>query len=164
MKIPFLFLCGATLLFLSACATTPAVSPQVTAAIKAHHVNQGTYEKTLHGESLDYNDIVNLVKKRVASSVIVAYLRSTEQVYQFSHKQLRYLRSIGAKPELLNYLNETEGFYGPRSTIGHHFNKYLQNNVLFNPNQKKIYYNDPITPCWYDSAYEQSCYSPFYLD
>lgn len=149
------------LLFLSACSTGPTVSPQVTSAVSAHDVDQGTYNKIAQGQTLDYNDIVNLVSKKVPTDIIVGYLQSTETSYHLSHQQIHHLRSLGAKPELLNYLNESEGFYGPEPTIAHNFKKYFKENVLINLHPKKVYYNGPITPCWYDDAYEQSCYSPF---
>lgn len=164
MKSSFLSLITLGILFLfSGCATGPTVDPQVTALVSAHHVDQGTYEKMLRGQVLNYNDIVNLVQKRVPSSIIVGYLRSTEHIYNFTYEQLRDLRSLGAGSELLNYLTETEGFYGTHETPSHGSKvpKYVRDNSMLNQDKQPFFYNEPIVDDWYDSAYEESCYSPF---
>jgi len=170
MKVPFFqtqvasmgvscFLGG--LLFFSGCATGPTVDPQVTSAVSAQGVSGVTYEKMLHGESLNYNDITRLVQKRVPSSIIVGYLRSTEKIYNFSEEQLHQLRHRGATPQLLNYLNETEGFYGKPKKTGFKVPKYIRDNSMLNQDQQPFFYNEPIVDDWYDSAYEESIYSPF---
>ncbi|MFI0348789.1 MAG: hypothetical protein ACH346_08565 [Chthoniobacterales bacterium] len=163
MKTSSLFFAVIAFSFLSGCATGPAVDPQVTAVVSAHHVDQGTYDKISHGQSLDYNDLTNLVKSKVPSSIIVGYLRSTEKVYHFSNQQLRHLRSLGAKREVINYLNETEGFYGPPRSASHGLKvpKYVRDNTMLNQDKQPFFYNEPIIDDWYDSAYEESCYSPF---
>lgn len=158
----FILLCASLLFFLTGCATGPAVDPQVTAAVSAHHVPQATYDKVNRGQRLDYNDIEILVRKRVPSYVIVGYLRSTEAVYNFTYAQLRHLRAIGGTPQLLNYLSETQGFYG-RVAAAKKWSipKYIKENSMLYQDQQPFFYNEPIVDDWYDSAYEESCYSPF---
>ena len=158
-----LVLCTLLMFSFSGCATGPTVDPQVTAAVSAHHVPQATYDKMVRGGHLNYNDIVTLVKQRVPSQIIVGYLRSTEVVYNFSYDQLRHLRAMGATPEVLNYLSETQGFYGNNTTpsTGLKVPKYVKDNSMLNQDKQPFFYNEPIVDDWYDSSYEESCYSPF---
>ena len=159
----FLVLSLVGLFCISGCANGPRVDPQVTAAVSAHNVTSGTYDKIARGETLDYNDIMQLVKKRVPSQVIVGYLRSTEVVYNFTYGELRNLRSVGATPEVLNYLTETQGFYGNNQapSNGWKVPKYIRANSMLNQDKQPFFYNEPIVDDWYDSAYEESCFSPF---
>lgn len=152
------------LFFFSGCATGPTVDPQVTAAVSAHQVSAQTYDKMLRGGALDYSDIAQLVQKGVPSNIIVGYLRSTECVYNFSYEQLQQLRHLGAAPQVLNYLTETQGFYGNNTTPpkqGSKVPKYVRTNSMLNQDKQPFFYNEPIVDDWYDSAYEESCYSPF---
>jgi hypothetical protein len=154
-----LFLC-------SGCATGPKVDPQITAAVAAANVNKGTYDRIFNAQSLGYDDIVNLVKGRIPTHIIVGYLRSTQKIYDFSYSQLAALKAAGAKPHLLNYLTETEGFYGnnvPRKS-GNKVPGDVKYNTKLNQDQQPFYYNAPLIDDWYDSAYTESCYSPFSFD
>lgn len=156
---------GGTLLFflLAGCATGPTVDPQVTSAVISHGVSGATYEKMLRGGALDYSDIAQLVEHKVPSNIIVGYLRSTESVYNFSYEQLQKLRQLGASPQVLNYLTETQGFYGNNTSPskGSKVPKYIRTNSMLNQDKQPFFYNEPIVDDWYDSAYEESCYSPF---
>ncbi|MCE9543371.1 MAG: hypothetical protein K8R38_07640 [Verrucomicrobia bacterium] len=148
------------------CATGPKVDPQITAAVASANVNKVTYDKIFNAQTLDYADIMNLVNGRVPSHISVGYLRSTQKVYNFNYAQLAALKSAGAKPHLLNYLTETQGFYGnnqPRKT-GSKVPSYVKNNTKLNQDQQPFYYNAPMIDDWYDSAYTESCYSPFSFD
>lgn len=155
--------CAVTLIFFSSCANGPTVDPQVTAAISAHHVPSETNNKITRGQHLDYSDIMNLVASGVPSHIIVGYLRSTGVVYNFTYAQLRHLRAKGATSEVLNYLSETQGFYGNNKTPSSGFKvpKYIRTNSMLNQDKQPFFYNEPIVDDWYDSAYEESCYSPF---
>jgi hypothetical protein len=150
------FLCGG-------CASGPQVDPQITAAVAAHNVDKGTYNKISNAQTLDYSDIMNLVKGRVPSHITVDYIRSTQKVYDFNFTQLAALKSAGAKPHLLNYLTETQGFYGnnqPRKS-GSKVPNDVKYNTKLNQDQQPFFYNAPAVDDWYDSAYTESCYSPF---
>ena len=150
-------------LWLSACASTPQVNPAVATALSSRGVDQGTYTKVTQGSVLDYNDILNLLEKKVPANVIVGYLQSTRKAYNFTYSQLQGLKAAGATPQLLNYLTETQGFYGvntPRQA------------ARLTGEQKRAYYNTPgyqsqgpiSTPLvdeWADPGYEESLYSPF---
>lgn len=155
-----------SLMLFGGCATGPQVDPQITAAVAAAHVDKSTYDKIYNARSLDYADIMNLVRGRVPSRIAVDYLRSTQKVYDFSYSQLAGLKAAGAKPHLLNYLTETQGFYGvntaPRS--GSKIPSYVKNNSKLNQDQQPFFYNAPLIDDWYDSAYTESCYSPFSFD
>ena len=151
------------LLWLSACASTPQVNPAVAAALSSRDVDQGTYSKVTHGAVLDYNDIANLLEKKVPANIIIGYLQSTRKTYDFSYNQLQSLKAAGATPQLLNYLTETQGFYG--------VNTQRQAQRL-SGEQKRAYFNSPgyqsqgpfSTPLideWADPGYEESLYSPF---
>ena len=75
-------------LWLSACASTPQVNPAVAAALSSRGVDQGTYAKVTQGSVLDYNDILNLLEKKVPTNIIIGYLQSTRKAYNFSYGQL----------------------------------------------------------------------------
>jgi hypothetical protein len=154
-----LFLC-------SGCASGPQVDPQITAAVAAANVNKATYNKIYNAQTLDYGDIKNLVSAHVPSHVIVDYLRSTQKVYNFSYAQLAALKSSGAKPHVLNYLTETQGFYGNNNPqkSGSKVPNAVKYNTKLNQDQQPFYYNAPMIDDWYDSAYTESCYSPFSFD
>ena len=154
-----LFLC-------SGCATGPKVDPQITAAVASANVNKSTYNKIFNAQTLDYADIMNLVNGRVPSHITVGYLRSTQKVYDFSYSQLASLKAAGAKPHLLNYLTETQGFYGNNvpPKPGNKVPGDVKYNTKLNQDQQPFYYNAPLIDDWYDSAYTESCYSPFSFD
>jgi hypothetical protein len=147
---------------LSSCASTQQVDPAVATALSSRGVDQGTYIKVTQGRVLD---ISNLVSKNVPSSTIVSYLQSTRKAYNFSYAQLQGLKSEGASAQLLNYLTETQGFYGASTAQqtarltgeqkrAYYHSKYYQD-------QQPFAYNQPEIDDWYDSGYEESLYSPF---
>lgn len=158
------------LLFLSAvlmagCASGPQVDPAITSAASSRGVNPGTVLKMTNARVLDYDDIQNLVSKGVPASTMVAYLNSTRKVYDFSYAQLAGLKSAGATPQLLNYLTETQGFYGNNSPRQKAKVAKMQKDQYFNSpyyqDRQPFAYNEPVIDDWYDSAYEESLYSPF---
>jgi len=153
---------------LAGCASGPEVDPQITAALSARSVPATTYDKIAHAQVLGYDDIVNLVEKEVPTHIIVAYLQSTEKVYNFSYSQLKALKGDGATPQLLNYLSETEGFYGHTTPAATARTKKHQNAEYYNSplyqDEQPFAYNEPIIDDWYDSGYEESLYSPFSMD
>jgi hypothetical protein len=150
-------------LWFSACASTPQVNPAVAAALSSRGVEQGTSTKVTQGSVLDYNDILNLVEKDVPAHIIIGYLQSTRKAYNFSYSQLQGLKAAGATPQLLNYLTETQGFYGAKTP---------QQTARLTGEQRRAYFNSPgyqsqgpfSTPLideWADPGYEESLYSPF---
>ena len=146
------------------CAGGPKVDPQITSAVASSHVNKGTYDKICNAQALDYDDIRALAQAHVPSHIVVDYLRSTQRVYDFSEDQLADLKEAGARPHLLNYLTETQGFYGnnkPVNTSGQKVPKYVQDNSKLNQDKQPFFYNEPVVDDWYDSAYTESSYSPF---
>ena len=161
-----LILLAALAVFVVGCASSgPQVDPAVTAAATARGVNPGTVLKMSNARVLDYDDIVNLVSKGVSSNTIVAYLNSTRKVYDFSYAQLAGLKSAGATPQLLNYLTETQGFYGNNSPRQKARVAKMQKDQYYNSpyyqDKQPFAYNAPAIDDWYDSGYEESLYSPF---
>jgi len=156
-----LALCG----FLVGCATGPQVDPQITTTMQQRGVSYAVYNKVSNGQVLDYNDITELVVKKVPANITVGYLRSTRKIYTFSYAQLQALQSAGASPQLLNYLTETEGFYGSPSQKQKDSISKMQKDAYFNTPQYQdeapFAYNEPVIDDWYDSGYEESLYSPF---
>lgn len=150
-------------IWLAACASTPQVDPAVATALSSRGVEQSTYDKVTQGSALDYDDILNLLRKDVPTHIIVSYLQSTQRVYNLSYAQLQGLKAAGATPQLLNYLTETQGFYG--------VNTPRQRGRLTGE-QRRAYYDTPGyqsqqpfgTPTideWVDPGFEESLYSPF---
>ncbi len=152
-------------LFLAACATTSQIDPTVSASLHTHGVNQGTSDKMINGQVLDYDDIYQLVQKGVPSNTITAYLQSTRKVYNFSYGQLNSLKAAGATPQLLNYLTETQGFYGVNTAAQKQRLTGEQRRAYYGTrkyqDQQPFAYNYPAVDDWYDSGYEESLYSPF---
>ena len=150
-------------IWLAACASTPQVDPAVATALSSRGVEQSTYDKVTRGSALDYEDIMNLLRRDVPTHIIVSYLQSTQRVYNLSYGQLQSLKAAGATPQLLNYLTETQGFYGvntPRQA------------ARYGGEQRRAYYdtpgyqaqqpfNTPLVDEWVDPGYEESVYSPF---
>ena len=163
-RIPILVMVIACISF-AACGTTPQVNPDVSAALASRGVEQSTAEKVNSGRVLGYEDIRNLVAKGVPSNIIIAYLQSTRKVYNFTYAQLQGLKAAGATPQLLNYLSETQGFYGSNSPRQRARTDREQKDRYYNSplaqDQAPFAYNPPIIDDWYDSAYEESLYSPF---
>ena len=156
---------AAVSIFLSACASNPGVDPAVISAASSRGVSPATCNKMTNARPLEYGDIQNLVIKKVPSATIVGYLNSTRKVYDFSYAQLANLKSEGASPQLLNYLTETQGYYGNNSPKQKSRVAKMQHGEYYNSpnyqNQQPFAYNPPIIDDWYDSAYEESLYSPF---
>jgi len=159
---------SAAFLALAGCSSGPEVDPQVTAALASRNVNAATYAKVYHARPLDADDIANLVEKKVPTQIIIGYLQSTEKVYNFSYSQLKSLRADGASPQLLNYLSETQGLYGYNPPAAMLRTKKAQNAAYYNSplyqDETPFNYNEPVVDDWYDSAYEESLYSPFSLE
>ena len=160
-----LSLLAAAGVFLAACASTPQVDPAIAAALSSRNVNQATYTKVVNGRVLDYNDIYELVQKGVPSQIVVSYLQSTQKVYNFTYGQLQSLKAAGATPQLLNYLSETQGFYGVNTPKQKARLSGEQKRAYYNTpgyqDQQPFAYNQPEVDDWYDSGYEESLYSPF---
>ena len=150
-------------IWLAACASTPQVDPAVVTALSSRGVEQSISSKVTQGSSLNYDDILNLVRKDVPTHIIISYLQSTEKVYNLDNAQLQGLKSAGASTQLLNYLTETQGFYGvntPRQA------------ARLSGEQRRAYYDTPgyqaqqpfgtpVLDEWVDPGYEESLYSPF---
>lgn len=162
---PRLILLAALAVFVGGCASGPQVDPAVTSSATSRGVNPGTVLKMSNARVLDYDDILNLVSKGEPSSTIVAYLNSTRKVYDFSYAQLAGLKSAGATPQLLNYLTETQGFYGNNSPRQKATVAKMQKDQYYNSpyyqDKQPFAYNAPAIDDWYDSGYEESLYSPF---
>ena len=115
------------------------------------------------GWALDYDDLLNLVKRDVPTHIIISYLQSTQRAYNLNNAQLQGLKTAGATPQLLNYLQETEGFYGVNTPA---------RKARYHGEQRRAYYDTPgyqsqqpfgtpIIDEWVDPGYEESVYSPF---
>ncbi|MBN8710948.1 MAG: hypothetical protein BGO12_00830 [Verrucomicrobia bacterium 61-8] len=165
-RLLHLSLFAAVSVMLGACASSgPSVNPAITSAVSSRGVNSGTYLKMSHGQVLDYDDILNLVQKDVPSNIIVGYLASTRKVYDFNTAQLQGLKSAGASPQVINFLSESQGFYGKTTpaqvarTKGEQADRYYR--TPYYQDEQPFAYNAPIVDDWYDSGYEESLYSPF---
>ncbi len=160
-----LFLIAIAAVCVTGCASGPQGDPAVTAAATSRGVNPGTVLKMSNARVLDYDDIQNLVGKGVPAGTIVAYLNSTRKVYDFSYAQLAGLKTAGATPQLLNYLTETQGFYGNNSPVQKAKVAKMQKDQYYNSpyyqDRQPFAYNQPAVDDWYDSGYEESLYSPF---
>ncbi len=160
-----LFVSAFAAFLLIGCASGPQVDPAVTSAASSRGVDSGTVLKMSNARVLDYQDISNLVNKGVPTNTIVGYLNSTRKVYDLTYAQLAGLKSAGASPQLLNYLTETQGFYGNNSPKQKARTAKMQKDQYYNSpyyqDKQPFAYNQPEIDDWYDSGYEESLYSPF---
>ncbi|MEI6035380.1 MAG: hypothetical protein WCS65_14010 [Verrucomicrobiae bacterium] len=152
--------------FLIGCASSgPKVDSAVTSAASSRGVAPATVQKMTNARVLDYQDISNLVVKGVPTNTIVGYLNSTRKAYDLSYAQLAGLKSAGASAQLLNYLTETQGFYGNNSPKQKSQAAKMQKGEYYNSrhyqDEAPFAYNHPFIDDWYDSGYEESLYSPF---
>lgn len=165
MKLSWLAVsfCGAVLL--SSCASGPSVDPQITSAVSSHNVSSGVASKVDNARPLDVADIQDLVQHKVPDQMIVSYLQSTQRVYNLTYSQLQQLRSAGASSQLLNYLSETQGFYGVAGSPHKSWIKGVQKDALYRDaayqDEQPFAYNEPWVDGFYDSGYEESLSSPF---
>ena len=150
---------------LTGCASNQG-NPATASALTARGVGPSTIVKVENGQRLDYDDILNMVQKGVPTQIIMGYLESTGSVYNFGPVQLQALKEQGASPQLINYLQETQGLYGSRSGSGSSGqmqgsqSRSYYNTPLYQ-DQQPFAYNEPIIDGFYDSGYEESLYSPF---
>lgn len=148
---------------LAGCASQ--INESVNNTLTQHHVGPATTVKMQNGRALDYNDIVELVRRGVPGNIIVGYLQSTGKVYNFGPVQLQALRDQGASDQVLNFLQETQGFYGRTTPAQSQRLSKEQSAEYYNTplyqDQAPFAYNQPIVDDWYDSGYEESLYSPF---
>ena len=152
-------------LWLSACASTPQVDPAVPTALSSRGVNQVITNKVRQGWALDYDDLVNLVEKQVPTHIIISYLQSSQKAYNLTNSQIERLRTAGATPQLINYLQETEGFYGGTSSPSRVRTGEQRRAYLNTPGyQGQQPFSTPLIDEWADPAYEESLYSPFSFD
>ena len=150
---------------LASCSSATKVSPTVLSAATSRGVNSSTTAKMSSAQALDFSDIQNLVTKGVPASTVIAYLNSTRRAYHFSSAQIASLESAGATPELVNYLEESAGFFGKvPATARNNRNgepKPEYNNTQQYQDEQPFAYNEPVVDGFYDSGYEESLYSPF---
>jgi hypothetical protein len=157
--LSFGFVCSG---FLVGCGGSSQINPDITQALTTAGVTGPTYAKMQAGEKLGYGDILVLVQARVPTHIIESYLQSTEAVYKFSPNQLTALEQAGATSQLVNYLSDTGGFYNPpaASSTAQSLTPSQRNSPL-SQDQQPFAYNAPEVDYWYNSAYEESLYSPF---
>lgn len=140
-------------------------NPATVQALTARGVGPSTIVKVENGRHLTYDDISNMVERGVPTETIMGYLESTGTVYNFGSTQLQALKDKGASQQLINYLQETQGFYGrPSASRGQQMTgsqrRAYDNSPLYQ-DQQPFAYNQPIVDGFYDSGYEESLYSPF---
>jgi len=162
--------CVATVftLLITGCASGPAVDSQITDSLTSHGVTGATYQKVYGGQALGYNDIVALVRAGVPSHIIVSYLQSTEKVYNFTASQMDGLTAAGASSEVVHYLSETDGLYAYNPPAAAARTQKQQSDQYYNSplyqDEQPFGYNEPVVDGFYDSAYEESTYSPFSMN
>ena len=109
----------AAVLALAACATSsPKLPPNYVSGLRAKGVGESTLQRVQNGRVLTYNDIMDLVRHRVPTSKIIAYLKATQAPYSFNTSQLEALKRAGASQDLIGYLMGSAAFYSNNPYLG----------------------------------------------
>jgi hypothetical protein len=107
------FLSAAFALALGACATTPSGpapgTPAYFKTLESLNVAPATLKRVETGRVLSFADVLELVKRDVPGSEIVAYLQSTRASYNYTQKQVNTLMNAGADSTLVNYVGRSDG-------------------------------------------------------
>lgn len=111
MKPLALLLSALCALAFAGCATTPVPSgpPKYLAQLEAMHVAPATLQRIQGGRVLSFADVMELVKRGVPGSEIVAYLKSTRAPYNFTQTQVNALTDAGADSTLINFVGRSVG-------------------------------------------------------
>jgi len=98
-------------LALASCATPNAGvgSPRYLQTLGALHVAPATLSRIEAGRVLGFADVLELVRKGVPGTEIVAYLQSTRAPYNYTQKQINTLTNAGADSTLINYVGRSIG-------------------------------------------------------
>jgi hypothetical protein len=165
---PFCLVLGVSTLLLAACSSGPQVNSAVLSAATTRGVAPSTEQKMSNARPLALDDLENLVSKGVPSQTIISYLTSIRQTFHYTPAQLAALQSNGADTQLLAYLRESGGFYNPSSPAPGR-NRPLQpagqyTNSRGYQDEQPFAYNEPGIDGFYNSAYEESLYSPFSMN
>lgn len=96
---------------LTGCATQSLKRPAYLQELAALKVDPDTYARIYHGRVLRFEDVLELVRKGVPGSQIVAYLKQTHAPYQFNQTQINKLVNAGADSTLINFVGKSAGDY-----------------------------------------------------
>jgi hypothetical protein len=110
-SISFLF-CAAVVVLLTSCASTsgPAPgTPRYFETLESKHVATVTLKRIEAGRVLLFSDVLELVKRGVPGSEIVAYLKTTRAPYNYTQAQLNTLMDAGADSTLINFVGRSAG-------------------------------------------------------
>jgi hypothetical protein len=156
---------GAVAMLLVACSSGLQINSAVLSAATSRGVAPTTESKMSNARALDLLDLENLVSKGVPAQTIVEYLMSIRQRFRFSPEQLADLQSDGADQQLIAYLRDSSTFYSSSSTPRGAARPLVPSGQWANSrsyqNEQPFAYNEPEIDGFYNSAYEESLYSPF---
>lgn len=135
---PFLF--AAVGLCLASCATSepPAGKPRYLQTLESMSLAPATLQRIEAGRVLTFADVLELVKKGVPGSEIVAYMKSTRAPYNFTQQQLDTLTAAGADSTLYNFVGRSLGDFMIDAQ-----DEAQQQQLRQNAKWKKEMWNDP---------------------
>lgn len=154
-------------LLLTACASSQNPAPaDFAAAANLPGVPPPVVQKIQNSQPLTFPDLLALTRSRVPASIIEGYLHHIEQAPALTSPELEELARAGAPRQLLSFLAHPAGFFGPPIAPlpppGAARREYL--NTPAAQARQPFASTLPAVDYWYNSAYEESLYSPFNLD
>lgn len=153
-----------TVLAIAACATLQPqqqIDPKILAEFSKRGVSELTTAKVRDGMPLNVDDVAACAKAGVPGPGLVSYMQSTRKAYNLSNADIAKLRAAGTPGPVINYMQRSYDLYtkGPNAVNQNHpyFNPVPNNSPLRAP----FAYAPPQVDTFFNSAYEESLYSPF---
>jgi hypothetical protein len=150
-------------LVLAACATSSGPKPGTPAyfqTLESMHVAPATLTRIEAGRVLAFADVLELVKRGVPGTEIVAYLQSTRAPYNYTQQQVNTLMNAGADSTLYNYVGRSIGDFMIDAQNAQQQAQVRQNYKFDKQLWKDPYFIDPgyWGPAPFDYAYPMGWY------
>ena len=157
------------LLALSGCATIdpPQVDSKILNEFSSRGVSEATLFKVRNGLPLTVGQVAEAARKGVPGPGLVSYMQSTRKAYNLSNADLAQLRAAGTPAPVITYMRRSYDFYGkgPNAVDQSHPYFSAENYNRYGGNVNAPFaYAPPQADTFFNSAYEDSLYSPFSFD
>lgn len=142
LRVGFLVVMGALVVsWLSGCAGLQgggSSKASYIASLEQAGVSPATVARIENERVLTFDEILEMVKKGVPGSQIVAYLKSTRANYSMGNRKIQRLVAAGADSTLVNYLGRSQGDFLIDAQ-----NAAAQNRLVQNAKWQQEMWNNP---------------------